>query len=213
MGSFIVLGAPQRETWMSDVKNSVAAGERALARYPDAPATALALQTLFDAQRLLVETRQQSGAQMADYFQALAAKNADHPAARSRILFRLASLTAAKDPARALADMRAAYDPAVVYSPADLDAYGTALLKTSPADAAAVFEKAAKDYPLPPGVTPAQAPADVQEAQALALYGRGTLAEASGRGGDAVRAFTDLKRDYPRSSKVPEANLTVSRRI
>lgn len=207
LGTYIVLGAAERETWLRDVRNAIAAGERAVARYPDAPGTALALQSLSEGERMLVESRQQTSAQLADYFQALAARNADKPAARSRILFRLASLTAEKDPARALSDMQAAYDPAVVYSPADLDAYGTALLATHSKEAAAIFEKAAKDYPLPSGVAPAQAPADVQEAQALALFGRGTLAAAAGKGDVAARAFTDLKRDYPRSSKIPEANL------
>ncbi len=208
MGSFIVLGAPQREAWTRDVKNSVAACERAVSRYPDAPATALALQTLLDAQRLLIEAKVQTPPQVVDYFQALADKNADKPAARSRILFRLASLTAEKDPAKALADMQAAYDPVVVYSPADLDAYGTALLKADPSAAAAVFDKLAKDYPLPPGATsPAQAAPDVQEAQALALYGRGTLAQAAGKEGEAAQAFGELKKNYPRSSKVAQANL------
>ena len=213
LGTYIVLGAPERETWMRDVRNAIAAAERAVDRYPDAPGSALALQSLSDGERLLVETRQQTAAQVADYFHALAARNADKPAARSRILFRLASLTSEKDPERALEDMRAAYDPAVVYSPSDLDAYGTALLKSHSADAAAVFEKAAKDYPLPPGMTPAQAPADVQEAQALALYGRGTLAADAGKGDAAVRAFTDLKRDYPRSSKIPNANLGLAQNL
>ena len=130
MGIYIVLGAPQRETWTRDVKNSVAASERAVARYPDAPATALALQTLLDCQRLLVEARQQTArAGGATISRRSPRRTRTIPAARSRILFRLASLTADKDPAQALADMRAAYDPAVVYSPADLDAYGTALLK------------------------------------------------------------------------------------
>ena len=207
MGSYIVLGPPQRDEWTRAVRNSVAVCERQLTRFPDAPATALGLATLLDCQRLLIEARQTTGPQVADYFQGLAEKNADHPAARSRILFRAASLTAQKDPARALADMQAAYDPAVVYSPADLDAYGTGLLKSDPAAAAAVFDKAARDYPLPAGGVPAQASPDVQEAQALALYGRGVLAATAGKGDEAARLFGELKKNYPRSSKVPEANL------
>ena len=51
--------------------------------------------------------------QVVQYFQGLADRYKGNPAARSRILFRLASLTAEKDPAKALADMKAAYDPNV----------------------------------------------------------------------------------------------------
>ena len=213
LGSFIVLGPPQRETWTHDVKNSIAACERAVAKYPDAPATALALQTLLDGQKLLVDARQQTLPQVIDYFHKLADQNTNNPAAHSRILFRLASLTAEKDPAQALAEMQAAYDPTVIYSPADLDAYGSALLKTDPTAAGAVFEKAAKDYPLPPGVAPAQAAPDVQEAQALALFGRGTLAASSGDGAEAGRAFAELKKQYPRSSKVAEADLGLAENL
>ena len=54
MGNFVVLGAPQRETWKADVEKSVAASERQLARYPEAAATALGLQNLAECQRLLV---------------------------------------------------------------------------------------------------------------------------------------------------------------
>ena len=41
MGTFIVLTAPQREAWTADVDRSIAASERQLAAFPDAPATAL----------------------------------------------------------------------------------------------------------------------------------------------------------------------------
>ena len=47
----------------------------------------------------------------------------------------------------------------------------------------------------------------MQEAQALVLYGRGTLAAAKGDGAGEARDFAALTKDYPRSSKVPEADL------
>ncbi len=207
LGTYVVLGAPQRETWNADIANSVAASEQQLARYPDAPATALGLQTLLDCQRLLITAQKKTSAEVAAYFQDLAAKNQNQPAARSRILFRLASLTAETDPAKALADMRAAYDPAVVYSPADLDLYTRELLPADPAAAAEVFAKLAHDYPIPAGLTPAQAPADVQEAQAIVLCGRGQSAQAAGNLPAALAAFSELKQNYPRSPKIPEADL------
>jgi outer membrane protein assembly factor BamD (BamD/ComL family) len=207
LGAYVVLGAAQRDVWNADVAKSVAACEQQLAAYPDAPATALGLQTLLDCQRLLVDAKEKTAPQVGEYFQALADKYKDKPAARSRILFRMASMTAETDPAKALVDMRAAYDPATVYSPADMDLYTRELMKADPAAAAAVFGKLAHDYPLPAGATPAQAPADVQEAQAIVLCGQGQLAMAAGKMADATADFTQLKKNYPRSSKVTEANL------
>jgi outer membrane protein assembly factor BamD (BamD/ComL family) len=207
LGTYVILGAAQRDQWNADLAKSVAACEQQLARYPEAPATALGLQTLLECQRLLLDAKEKTPVQVSDYFQALAARYQDKPAAHSRILFRLGALTAETDPAKALADLRAAYDPAVVYSPADLDLYTRELLKTDPAAAAAVFAKLAHDYPVPAGATPAQAPPDVQEAQAIVLSGEGQIALAAGKTAAAEAAFADLKKSYPRAPQVNEANL------
>jgi TolA-binding protein len=207
LGTYVILGAAQRDQWNADLAKSVAACEQQLARYPEAPATALGLQTLLECQRLLLDAKEKTPAQVSDYFQALAARNQDKPAAHSRILFRLAALTAETDPAKALADMRLAYDPAVVYSPADLDLYTRELLKTDPAAAAAVLAKLAHDYPVPAGSTPAQAPPDVQEAQAIVLSGQGQIALAAGKTAEAEADFAELKKNYPRAPQVNTANL------
>ena len=210
MGSFIVLGAPQKEVWTKDLENSIASSERQLQGFPEAPSTALGLQNLLECQKLLVGAKVKTEEQVVQYFQGLSDKYRDNPGARSRILFRLASLTAEKDPAKALADMKAAYDPKVVYSPADLELYSRGLLARDPAGAEAVFDKAVQDYPVPAGMTPAQAPADVQEAQALALFGRAKLAEAKGDKAGAGKLYDELIKTYPRSPKVSEAKLGVA---
>ncbi len=207
MGSFIVLGAPQKEVWTTNLNNSIAASERQLQGFPEAPATALGLQNLLECQKLLVNAKVKTEEQVVQYFQGLAGKYKDNPGAHSRILFRLAALTAEKDPAKALADMKAAYDPAVVYSPADLELYSRGLLVSDPSMAAAIFDKAARDYAIPAGLTAAQAPLDVQEAQAMVLYGRARLAEAKGDRAGAAAMYGDLIKTYPRSPKVSEAKL------
>ena len=209
MGNFISLGAPDQEKWKALVAKSVAASEGQLEKYPDAPATALGLENLLQCQQMLAAARVKKPEEVTQYFQALADKYKDRPAARSRILFRLASITAVTDPAKALADMRAAYDPKIVYSPADIDQYAGALLAADPDAAAAVYEKLAADYPLPSGVAPAQAPQDIQEAQALALYGRAKVTERKDKAA-AAKLYDELVTNYPRSSKVPEAKLGVA---
>ena len=209
MGNFISLGAPDQEKWKALVGKSVTASEEQLEKYPDAPATALGLENLLQCQQMLASARVKKAEEVTQYFQALADRYKDRPAARSRILFRLASITAQTDPAKALADMRAAYDPKIVYSPADVDQYAGALLAADPDAAAAVYEKLAADYPLPPNATPAQAPADIQEAQALALFGRAKVAERKDKAA-AAKLYDELVASYPRSSKVPEAKLGVA---
>ena len=209
MGSFISLGVPQQEIWKADVGKSIAASEQQLDKYPDAPSTALGLENLLQCQQMLAAARVKKPEEVTQYFQALADKYKDKPAAHSRILFRLASITALKDPAKALADMQAAYDPAVVYSPADIDQYGSALLDRDPATAVAVYDKLAKDYPLPAGVPPSQAPLDIQDAQALALYGRAKVAGATDKAA-AGKLYAELLATYPRSAKAPEAELGIA---
>ena len=49
----------------------------------------------------------------------------------------------------------------------------------------------------------------MQEAQALALFGRGRLAEAHDKAA-AAKDYEELVREYPRSSKVPEATLGIA---
>ena len=209
MGNFISLGAPDQEKWKALVGKSVAASEGQLEKYPDAPATALGLENLLQCQQMLAVARVKKSEEVMQYFQALGDKYKDRPAARSRILFRLASITAGTDPAKALADMRAAYDPKIVYSPADVDQYAGALLAADPDAAAVVYEKLAADYPLPPGIAPAQAPQDIQEAQALTLFGRAKVAERKDKA-TAAKLYEELVENYPRSSKVPEAKLGVA---
>ncbi len=213
MGAYIVLGASQRDAWTKDLSASIAASEKQLDVYPDAPATALGLQTLLDCQRLLIDARLKTFDQVREYFDALALKNSDRPAARSRIVFRVASLTLEKNPAAALSDMQSAYDPSVVYSPADLDQYSGLLLGDHPDAAEAVFQKLANDYPVPPGVSPAQAPPEVQDAQAIVLYGAGAVAEKKGDLAAAAAAYETLKKTYPRSSKTPQANLGIAQSL
>ena len=212
MGAFISLGAPQQAIWKADVAKSVAASEEQLQKFPDAPATALGLENLLRCQQMLVAARVTKPEEVTRYFQNLADRYQDNPAARSRILFRLAAITAVKEPAKALAEMKSAYDPAVVYSPADIDQYGSALLASDPAAAAEVFEKVARDYPVPAGLLPAQAPADVQEAQALALFGKGKVVEARDKAA-AATIYEKLVQEYPRSPKVPEAELGIAENL
>ena len=144
------------------------------------------------------------------YFQTLA-DSAPSPNSKSKILFALANYVSEQDKAKALTLMTGAYNPDILFAPIDIDFYGTALLDQKKADeAAAVFEKLAKDYPVPPNVPPAQASALVQEAQAIALFGKARVAQSQGQTAEAGKLFEQLKALYPWSPKVLEANYGIA---
>jgi TolA-binding protein len=172
------------------------------------------LKTLVADQEMLLEAQQKKPGDIDKYFHDLAEKFASNPSAQSRILFTLATYNYKQDPAKAVAEMTVAYNPALVYAPADLDVYGSALLAQGKTDAAyKIYQKIAKDYPVPPNAGPAQAPPTIQEAQAMALFGMATALEKEGKTADAGKLFAQLKANYPWSPKVVEANFGIAKSL
>lgn len=209
LGRFGALGPEEQEKWKSEMAASLAAAEKMASSYPDSPTLALGLRSLLAAKQLQLDAGLTDGAGVEKYFADLAAGAPE--AARSKVLFARAAFINIKDPARALAEMNKAYDPDVVYAPADLDIYGLALLGGGKADEArAVFEKIASDYPNPEGVPPQGAPPAIQEAQAVSLFGLGRVAQEKGDTGGAGQLFGKLKELYPWSPKVLEANYGIA---
>lgn len=210
LGRYAALNADERAKWEPLVKGSIATIEQMIKRYPEDPAMALAFQTLLQDQRLLLGAELTKPADVEKYFQSLA-DAAPSPAAKSKILFTLAAYVATQDKARAFTIMSGAYKPDIAFSPQDLDSYGEALIEQKKLDdAAAVFEKLATNYPVPSGMQPGQASTIVQEAQATALYGKGSVAQAKGQTAEAGKYFEQLKALYPWSPKVLEANFGIA---
>jgi len=210
IGRFAALNEQERSLWKTLIEGSVASSEELIKKYPDSPSLALTLQTLLQSQRMLLSAELKKAPEVEQYFQALA-DAAPSPNSKSKILFALANYVAGQDKARALTIMTAAYNPEILFSPQDLDAFGTALLdQKKNAEAQAVFEKLAANYPLPAGLLPAQASAQVQEAQAIALFGKARVAQAAGQTAEAGAMFEQLKLLYPWSPKVLEANYGIA---
>jgi len=213
-GRYLVLNEQQRTEWTKGVNGSIAAAEKLISDFSESPQVALALHTLLADQQLLLTAKLKTDADVEQYFMDLSKKFASKPAARSKIIFALASYTYQKDKAKALGQMNAAYDPKLIYSPADIDLYGEALLdQNKVADAQKVYEKLATDYPNPPGVTPDRAPADIAEAQSIALYGMGTCLQKQGNTKAAGDAFDQLKKLYPWSPKILEASFGIAQSL
>ena len=210
IGRYGALNEQERSQWKTLMDGSVASSEELIKKFPDSPSLALALQTLLQSQRMLLSAELKKAPEVDQYFQTLA-DSAPSPNSKSKILFALANYVSEQDKAKALTIMTGAYNPEILFAPIDIDFYGTALLDQKNADeAAAVFEKLAKDYPVPPNVSPAQASAVVQEAQAIALFGKARVAQSKGQTAEAGKLFEQLKALYPWSPKVLEANYGIA---
>lgn len=210
LGRYGALTTDERKVWQERMDMAVASGERMVKQYPQSPEIALGVQNLIGAQNALVAAELKSREDIESYFKQLA-EGAPDDATRSKILFGLASWLAATDEARALATMGEAYQETVVYAPNDLDTYGTALLKAGKVeDAEKVFAKLERDYPTPAGVDPKAAPPQIQQAQAVALFGKARVAQERELTSEAGTLFARLKALYPWSPKVLEAELGIA---
>ncbi|MFZ4776089.1 MAG: tetratricopeptide repeat protein [Terrimicrobiaceae bacterium] len=204
------LNAADQTKWKDSVQSAVSTAEDMLARYPASQDLALGLQSLLASQRMLLRAELKTDPQVEEYFQQLSEKTSD-AGAKSKILFTLSSYISEKDKPRALAKMNEAFDAAVIYSPKDLDIYGLALVEDKkPEKASEIFKKLAKDYPNPPGTTATTAPAPIQEAQAIAIFGLGRVAQESKQTAEAGKYFQQLKALYPWSPKVLEADYGIA---
>jgi TolA-binding protein len=213
LGRYSALGEQERSQWKTLLESSVASAEETIKKYPESASLALALQTLLQSQRMLLSAELKKAPEVEEYFQSLA-DSTTSPTARSKILFALADYVSEQDAVRALNIMTEAYKTEIVYSPRDMDSYGLALIKEKKFDeAAAVFEKLARDYPVPQNVTPNQASQLVQEAQAIALFGRARVAQEQGQTAEAGQLFQELKALYPWSPKVLEADYGIAQSL
>jgi TolA-binding protein len=213
-GLYVVLNDQERTEWTKGVSDSIAAVEQLLEKFPGSAQVALGLQTLLADQRLLVNAKIKTDAELEKYFQDLAEKVAANPAAKSKVLFTLASHLYGKDKAKALQQMTAAYDPALVYAPADIDLYGTALIEQGKTDdARKIYEKLSADFPNPPNVAPDKAPPQIAEAQSIVVYGLGKCLQKEGKVAEAGKKFDDLKKFYPWSPKILEASFGIAQSL
>ena len=203
-GPYLAIEEAKRTEWKKGVEKSTAAAERVLADFPDSPEVALALQTLLDVQRLQQTVKLKSEADVEKYFEDLAAKFGGNPGTKAKIIFTLAAYTFEKDKAKAVQQMASAYKPDLKFAPEDLDLYGLALIDGKKHDEAiAVYEKLAKDYPLPAAGTGSR---DVQEAQAIALAGLGKAMQEKGDKAGGGAKFAELEKLYAWSPKMLEVN-------
>lgn len=210
LGRYSAMPPEDQLRWREQLDASVETSRDLVNRFPDSQQVALAMRGILEAQRMLLAAGLKEPADIETYFTEFA-ESAPSDAAKSKTLFTLAVFIAESDSARALETMNGAYSADLVYAPNDLDFYGLALIgNANLEEAAGVFDKLATDFPIPAGVVPAQAPPQIQEAQAMALFGKGRIAQEKGDTASAGALFEQLKETYPWSPKVLEANYGIA---
>ena len=209
LGRYEALSAEEQKSWKASLAGSIAAVEEMVTNYPESRQLGEGLRSLLASKDLELSDRLTDQAGVKKYFDELGESAPD--TAKSKILFAQATFIHGTEPSRGLEAMDRAYNKSLVYAPADLDLYGLALLQDGKLDEAqTVFTKIATDYPTPAGQEPSQAPPAIQEAQAIALFGLGRIAQEEGKLTEAGEAFTQLKSLYPWSPKVLEANYGIA---
>ena len=208
IGTYVTLGESQRAEWRAHLDKSAAAAERVLEKYPESPFVALALKNLLAIQRLEQSLKLKTPTAVEKFFTDLATKYGGKPATKTKIAFTHAAFTFEQDKAKAFAQMSATYDKAQKFAPDDLDLYGLALIDAKKFDEAiAVYEKLALDYPLPAS---GKAPRDIQEAQAISLFGLGKALQEKGDKEGGAKKFAELETLYPWSTKMLEVQYGIA---
>ena len=201
----------KKAEWVKGVDASIATAERVVNEYPQSEDVALALKQLLDAQKMRVQAKLITDGDVETYFQEYAKKFEAQPAARSKIIFTLASYTFEKDKAKAIEQMASVYDASQKYAPNDLDLYGQALIEQGKLDEAnKIFEKLAADYEIPKNTEPTKAPLEVQTAQSVALFGMGKVSQKQNKLDEAKQKFDELEKLYGWSPKMQEANYGIA---
>ncbi len=210
-GPYLALNEKQRTEWKKGIDNAVSSAEEVLQKYPENTEVSAALQNLLACQILMLRAKIKTDKDVEDYFLNFAKKFADKPSTKNKIEFAYAGYISDKEEAKAYSVMKAAYDPKLIYAPADLDLWGTALIKKKQLDEAQkVYEKLAGDYPIPANVTPDKVPRGIAEAQAIALFGFGQVLQEQGKTAEAAQKFAELKTKYPYSPKLMEADYGIA---
>jgi TolA-binding protein len=219
-GPYLALDEAKRAEWTKGVGKSLAASERIVANFSEHQAVASALNNMLAVLRLQQRVRIKSAADVEAYFTALLDKAKENPNLVSKITFAVSGFIAEQDKAKALKQMESVYRDDLRYGAEELDLFGRSLIGNKRYDEAMkVYEKVEIDYK-PGGADPTKAPREVQDAQAIALFGKskvlqeqaaalkteGKADEAAKKTAEAGALAEQLKKLYGWSKYALEAN-------
>lgn len=212
LGPFLALGKGDQDKWKEWMDTAVKNAEQGIEKAPESNAVSQLLDTLLKVETVRMQVSLKKPDDVKSYFEALANKF-EGKTTKPKILFALANFLADNDREKKVdwfAIMEKAYDDKLILSPADLDRYGNALVDRKNYDKAkAIFDKLAKDYPVPPNMDPTKVTRTVGEAQSVSMAGQARILQGQNKAAEAAKILEDLKKLYPWSSKVMEANFGI----
>ncbi|MEQ1859365.1 MAG: tetratricopeptide repeat protein [Chthoniobacteraceae bacterium] len=213
LGPFLVLGKDDQAKWKESMETAIKHAEQGIEKAPESDAVSQLLDVLLKIDTLRMQVSLKKADEIKGYFESLAGKF-EGKTTKPKILFALANFLADNDrekKAEWFDIMDKAYDPKLIFSPADLDRFGNALVDRKQNDKAkTVFDKLAKDYPVPPNLAdPSKVTRTVGDAQSVAMAGRARILQADGKAAEAATILEELKKIYPWSAKVMEANFGI----
>ena len=210
-GPFLSLDEKKRGEWKKGVENSTAASEKIISNYPDSSSVALALDNLLEILRLQERVKLKTAADTIGYFEALAAKSTANAGLASKIQFLIAGILFNTDKAKALQTMEKVFDEKLKYGALELDLYGMSLIENKKYDQALkIYKKIAEDYPIPANTEPTKASRDIQDAQAISLFGLSKTFQAQGMQKESSEKSEELQKLYPWHERALEANYPIA---
>lgn len=211
--SYLAMGKAEQEKWAGYMNEAVKNAEEGIQKFPDSDEVSRLLELLLDIDKTRLNIGLKKEEDVKSYFSQLAGKF-EGKSTKPKILFALANFLADRDKAKKggwFEIMEPAYNEELVFSPSDLDRYGSELVKRKQLDKAkGVFAKLKRDYPIPANTEPGKVTRTVGEAQSVAMAGEASILQAQGKAADGQALFEKLKELYPWSGKVAEAEFGIA---
>ena len=210
IGPYLAISAADQKRWNEGMDSAIKNAESAIRKFPEGDAVSPALQVLLGIQQLRQVINLIKPDDVKAYFIKLATEF-EGKSTKSKILFAVAGFVAPKDPKSAFDMMKGSYADKLVYAPEDLDLFGNLLIEyKQPDEAQKVFEKLAGDYPIPANTQPDKVGRTVGTAQSVVLAGKARILQVKGQAAEGQKLLEDLKKLYPWSSKVAEADFGIA---
>lgn len=211
LGPFLALNQADQTKWKEWMDKAMKNAEDGIQKAPEHNAVSqlLDLQLKIESLRMLVG--QKKADEVKAYFTGLAGKF-EGKTTGQKILVAFANFLAENDREKKgdwfdIMDKNVDLDGNLVFAPSDLDRYGNALVDRKQFDKAKkVVAKLRKDYPVPEGTDPSKVTRSVGEAQSTAMAMEARILQAESKATEAAAILANLKKLYPWSSKVMEAN-------
>lgn len=213
--AYVTLNGDQKVVWQKSIEGIVAAAERLLKSYADSDKLGDGLERLATAQKQMLKAQVITANQGEEYFRKLIEQYGTSNSLKAKILFALGGFLQDVDMKKArqireeaikLIEGEEPSEKAIpMFPPGDWDHYLTDLFETKNFERLGKFiARIRKEYPLADGATTEDF--SIQNGQAVALFWEAKVLAEQGKAVEAGNLFARLAKDFPKSTKVFEAD-------